>query len=235
MEASRNTRLHIVISLAFLLCAPFFNNELLAAAQVSSIITSDIFNQFLSKISTSGCEGNGFYTYDAFTQAAAAFNGFGTSGDSTVNARELAAFFAHVAHETGEGCYINEQNPSQDYCDTTSSYSCATGQSYYGRGPLQLTWNYNYGAAGTYLGFDGINNPSVVATDVLTSFKTAVWFWMINSSCHTHIVNNEDFGATIRDINSSECGGSSEAQDRINLYKSYCSTLNVDPGSSLNC
>lgn len=208
-----------------------------ASAQVSAIITQDLFNQFLPSVSTSGCPGNGFYTYNSFTQSASAFSGFGTSSaDASANKREMAAFFAHVAHETGGGCYIEEQNPLQTYCDTSSGISCASGQSYFGRGPLQLTWNYNYNAAGQYLSFDGLNNPGIVATDPLLSFKTAVWFWMVNSSCHSDIVNNGDFGATIRDINSSECGGTSpEAQDRIALYQQYCSALGVDPGASLNC
>ena len=66
---------------------------------VSSIITSAIFDQFLSQ--RSSAPANGFYTYAAFLAAAAAYSGFGTSGSSDVQKRELAAFFANVAHETG--------------------------------------------------------------------------------------------------------------------------------------
>ena len=70
-----------------------------SSSGVSSIITSAIFDQFLSQ--RSSAPANGFYTYAAFLAAAAAYSGFGTSGSSDVQKRELAAFFANVAHETG--------------------------------------------------------------------------------------------------------------------------------------
>ena len=66
---------------------------------VSSIITSDIFNTFLSLRNSTPA--NGFYTYVGFITAAKAFNGFGTVGGIDVQKRELAAFFANIAHETG--------------------------------------------------------------------------------------------------------------------------------------
>ena len=66
---------------------------------VSSIITSAIFDQFLPQ--RNSAPANGFYTYAAFLAAAAAYSGFGTSGSSDVQKRELAAFFANIAHETG--------------------------------------------------------------------------------------------------------------------------------------
>ena len=66
---------------------------------VSAIITSAIFDQFLSQ--RNSAPANGFYTYDAFLSAAAAYAGFGTTGSSDVQKRELAAFFANIAHETG--------------------------------------------------------------------------------------------------------------------------------------
>ena len=66
---------------------------------VSSIITSAIFDQFLPQ--RNSAPANGFYTYAAFLAAAAAYSGFGTTGSSDVQKRELAAFFANIAHETG--------------------------------------------------------------------------------------------------------------------------------------
>ena len=47
------------------------------------------------------------------------------------------------------------------YCDTSSCVPCAPGQQYYGRGPIQLSWNYNYKAAGDAIGFDGKLRGSV--------------------------------------------------------------------------
>ena len=66
---------------------------------VSSIITSSIFNIFLSQRNSTSA--NGFYSYAAFITAANAYNGFGTVGGIDVQKRELAAFFANIAHETG--------------------------------------------------------------------------------------------------------------------------------------
>jgi hypothetical protein len=48
--------------------------------------------------------------------------------------------------------------------------------------------SYNYGPAGQAVGFDGLNNPEIVATDPVIAFKTALWFWMTpqspKPSCH---------------------------------------------------
>ncbi|XP_057815634.2 endochitinase 4 [Cryptomeria japonica] len=204
---------------------------------VGSIVSSDVFNSIVGG-AASGCAGNGFYTYDSFISAANAFNGFGTSGSSDVNKREIAAFFANAAHETGGFCYIEEQNPPSIYCDASNTqYPCASGKTYHGRGPLQLSWNYNYGAAGSYIQFDGLNNPEIVGADSTISFKTAVWFWMVNSQCHTAITSGQGFGATIRAINSMECDGGNAATvaSRVNYYQKFCQQLNVDTGSNLQC
>ena len=76
-----------------LMCHAQQNND------VSSIITRDIFNQFLPQRHSPAA--NGVYTYPMFIEAANAFNGFGTTGTDHTRRHELAAFFAHVAHETG--------------------------------------------------------------------------------------------------------------------------------------
>jgi len=36
-------------------------------------------------------------------------------------------------------CYVREQNPGS-YCAPSSTYPCAGGKQYYGRGPMQLSW-----------------------------------------------------------------------------------------------
>ena len=41
---------------------------------------------------------------------------------------------------------VGMDNGLPHYCDATNSdYPCQTGKSYHGRGPMQLSWNYNYG------------------------------------------------------------------------------------------
>jgi hypothetical protein len=47
------------------------------------------------------CEGIGFYTLGAFLEAAGAHPGFARDGSEADGKREIAAFFAHVTHETG--------------------------------------------------------------------------------------------------------------------------------------
>ncbi|XP_059073920.1 chitinase 6-like [Cryptomeria japonica] len=206
---------------------------------VSSIIKKDFFDAILSTADSS-CAGKSFYTYAHFIQAANAFPGFGTSGSSDDAKRELAAFFAHVTHETGSFCFIEEiDGAQQNYCDETNTqYPCVAGKGYFGRGAIQLTWNFNYGLAGEDIGFDGVNEPEKVAQDPTISFKTAVWFWMKNSNAHSAITSGEGFGATIQAVNGPiECNGGNPAtvNKRVTFYKRYCQKLGVDPGSNLSC
>ncbi|KAM0037868.1 putative chitinase [Helianthus debilis subsp. tardiflorus] len=132
-------------------------------------------------------------------------------------------------------CYIEEiDGPSRDYCDETKTqYPCNPGKGYYGRGPLQLSWNYNYALAGKDIGFDGLNNPEIVATDPAISFRAALWFWMNN----VHSVIGQGFGATIRAINGMECNGgnSNSVTSRVQYYTQYCNQLGVAPGDNLQC
>ena len=67
---------------------------------VSSVISKDFFDAILS-VADGSCAGKNFYTYDGFIQATNAYSGFGTTGTSDDSKRDLAAFFAHVPHETG--------------------------------------------------------------------------------------------------------------------------------------
>ncbi|TXG72744.1 hypothetical protein EZV62_001323 [Acer yangbiense] len=157
-------------------------------------------------------------------------------GSEEDSRREIAAFFAHVTHETGHFCYIEEiDGASKDYCDETNTqFPCSPNKGYYGRGPIQLSWNFNYGPAGNSIGFDGLNSPETVANDPVISFKTALWFWTNN----VQPMMSQGFGATIRAINGAlECDGGNPAtvQSRIRYYRDYCSQLGVAPGDNLEC
>jgi hypothetical protein len=116
------------------------------------------------------------------------------------------------------------------------------GKSYKGRGPLQLSWNYNYGAAGFALQRPLLDNPELVATDAAVSWETALWFWMTSKpqgkTPHEIMVNNEGFGGTIRVVNGAiECDGKDpgKVQDRVNHYTNFCSWLGVTTGDNLTC
>ncbi|XP_073301542.1 endochitinase EP3-like [Primulina huaijiensis] len=209
--------------------------------RVSSIVTDEFFNAILDQ-ADEGCPGKGFYTRAAFLEALSSFPNFGTDGSADVSKREIAAFFAHVTHETGFMCNIEELNgPSKaargEYCDRQNTeYPCKRGKGYYGRGPIQLSWNFNYGAAGDSIGFDGLNDPDIVDRDRIISFKTGLWFWM--NQCHRIITSGKGFGGTIQAINGPlECNGAnpSTVRARVEYYREYCDKLGVDPGTNLSC
>ncbi|XP_043720242.1 endochitinase EP3-like isoform X2 [Telopea speciosissima] len=202
---------------------------------VGDIVTQDFFNGIINQADSS-CAGKSFYTRDAFLEATNSYTSFGTTGTTDDSKREIAAFFAHVTHETGHFCYIEEiDGASKNYCQESTQYPCTSGKGYYGCGPLQLSWNYNYGAAGNSIGFDGLNSPETVANDVAISFKTGLWFWM--NGCHSIITSGQGFGATIKSINSRECNGGDTAavQARVQYYQDYCNQFSVSPGDNLTC
>ncbi|XP_076937262.1 endochitinase EP3-like [Bidens hawaiensis] len=203
---------------------------------VSSIVTDEFFNGILNKAGAD-CKGRGFYTRAVFLEALGYYGQFGKVGSEADSKREIAAFFAHVTHETGHFCHIEETDPPQNYCDSRyTQYPCTPGKSYYGRGPLQLSWNYNYGEAGSSIKFDGLNNPEIVATDSLVSFRAALWYWM--NHVHSVILSGRGFGATIDAINgASECKGVNIAavNSRVQYYTEYCDQLQVAHGDKLTC
>ncbi|WP_316784057.1 glycoside hydrolase family 19 protein [Streptomyces sasae] len=186
---------------------------------------------------------NSFYTYSGLVAALSAYPGFATTGSTTVQKQEAAAFLANVDHETSGLVYINEVDQSGNYC-ASEPYGCPAGTyAYYGRGPMQLSWNFNYKAAGDALGVDLLDNPGLVASDSAISWKTGLWYWNTQTgpgtmTGHNAMVNGAGFGETIRSINGSiECNGgnTAEMQDRVNDYLSFTSILGVPAGSNLTC
>ncbi|MEU8582029.1 glycoside hydrolase family 19 protein [Streptomyces abikoensis] len=189
---------------------------------------------------------NAFYTYNGLVAALSAYPGFANTGSKEIKQQEAAAFLANVDHETGGLVYVVEQNTANypHYCDRNQPYGCPAGQSaYYGRGPLQLSWNFNYKAAGDALGINLLNNPSLVQTDAAVSWKTALWYWNTQRgpgtmTPHDAMVNSRGFGETIRSINGSlECNGGNpgQVQSRVSSYQRFTSLLGVTPGGNLYC
>jgi Chitinase class I len=173
-----------------------------------------------------------FYTYANLCEALKLFPGFANTGNAELDKRELAAFFANVSRETGELDYIEQFPESRG----------STGN-YYGRGPLQLTWDYNYRAAGDFLGVDLVQNPSLLHTDGVMTWKASLWFWMhsdgaAKGTCHGAIAQGRGFGQTINVINGGlECpsSGNAAALQRVAYFENYCGKLGVSPGSGLHC
>ncbi|XP_059065779.1 cysteine-rich receptor-like protein kinase 10 [Cryptomeria japonica] len=197
--------------------------------------TKELFNKILSN-TLEECEGKSFYNFDSFSNASNAFPAFGSTGSSDIAKREVAAFLANAAFLTGEFCYINAIHSDLDYCDETyTTYPCTEGESYRGRGPIQLTWNFNYGAARDYFNLDLLDKPELVSTNSTISFQTALWFWMINSDCHTHIVSGEGFLETVKELGNSGGNCPEDIASRAKYYKTYCEQLGVDPGPNVEC
>ncbi|MZD18369.1 glycoside hydrolase family 19 protein [Streptomyces bottropensis] len=189
---------------------------------------------------------NSFYSYSGLRAAMSAYPAFATTGSDTVKRQEAAAFLANVDHETGGLVHIVEQNTANypTYCDWSQSYGCPAGQAaYYGRGPIQLSWNFNYKAAGDALGLNLLGNPWLVQNDSAVAWKTALWYWNTqrgpgSMTGHNAMVTGAGFGHTIRSINGSlECDGKNPAQvqSRVSAYQRFVQILGTSAGGNLYC
>lgn len=203
----------------------------------ASIVSEAQFNQMFPNR-------NPFYTYEGLLEAAAAFPAFAGTGNWTAKVREAAAALANFSHETGGLVHINEIARGE-YCSgsPTPCGTCAPGKRYYGRGPIQLSWNYNYCAAGQALNLNLWANPDQVSQNPATAWKTSLWYWMTQQGAgywtpHMSMTSGYGFGETIRTINGTqECNGKRPdlVQDRVNEYLRFIQILGGTPGSNLHC
>jgi hypothetical protein len=188
------------------------------------------------------------------------YGNFCTEKDIETNKKELAAFLANISHETRHGengqyndglMYTHELNTALPYVAENDTYPPVAGRNYYGRGPLQLSYNGNYGYASDCIFGDKkilLNNPDLVTTDAVVAFKTAIYFWMTpqtaKPSAHNVMVGNwkpnaddtakgraPGFGMTINIINGAVECNKGEAlfsmTDRIGYYRFYLKKLGV--------
>lgn len=130
------------------------------------------------------------------------------------NKRELAAFLANISKETTGGWqlpvgggasgdyaqwglyFVHElgytnSNSAGTYSQSSSEYPPNPNVGYYGRGPIQLSWNYNYGQFSKFIYNDKnilLNYPDSIKENGVLAFKSAIWFWMMpqcpKPSCH---------------------------------------------------
>jgi chitinase len=236
---------------------------------LSSLLTNEQYEQYFP-------HHHPIYSYDALIEAAAGFPAFAGEGDETTRRRELAAFFAEIAHETsngGEGAaggpyvwglYYTEELGCQDgHCTQYNSsnggpYKAASGKTYYGRGPIQLSYPYNYGQAGADLQLPLLEHPELVSHDGVIAFRTALWFWMRSDpgepSCHAvmtgkwqpdaqdrRLGRRPGFGMTINIINGNvECRTQSassrrDREDRIGHYRFFARLLKIPVEKDCDC
>lgn len=204
---------------------------------------------------------NSLYSYEGLANAASRYPNFCNQGTDLQRKREAAAFLANIAHETSGLKYIEELACINGGCETTycdrnnTTYPCQSNRSYHGRGPMQLSWNYNYGAAGQALGIDLLGNPDLVKSDATVAFSTALWFWMTpqppKPSCHAVMSGSwnpspEDtskgrkpgFAMTINIINGGlECGQptNDKVERRVGFYRQFCQRLGVVAEDNVYC
>jgi len=181
---------------------------------------------------------NDFYSFKAFLEAADLFPLFLSEEDTVLQKRELCAFLANMAYETGGGWaeapggyykwglfYIEEKGCEKgcpQYADPNKpNYPLADSQSYHGRGGLQISWNYNYGQfSETYFGNKEIllKNPGLVSEDAKLAFASAIWFWITpqypKPSCHDIISNT--WSPSIKDIAGGRAPGFGSVVNVIN-------------------
>ena len=129
------------------------------------------------------------------------FGAFLKEGFKKDRKRELAAFLANLSHETGGGwagapggelkwgLFWNENIAGRTgvnmdaFVDPASAklFPGVSGQRYYGRGPIMLSWNFNYGLFSSIIYGDKnvlLQTPDQVAEDGKLGYMTAILFWM---------------------------------------------------------
>lgn len=216
------------------------------------------------------------YSYKNFVEACRSFSLFANDGDSSTRKKELIAFLANIAHETSGGWanakggtfawglfFTEEQACKDGHCTVyntagTSKYQPVEGKSYYGRGPMQLSYAYNYGLAGEELNLPLLQQPELVSIDGVIAFKTALWFWMRNQkpkpSCHDVMCgkwqpSDDDlklnrkpgFGMVINIINGGiECNSEdstviSKKEERIGYYRWFAKIMKTEIETDCDC
>ena len=134
---------------------------------------------------------------------------------------------------------------------------------YYGRGPLQLSWNYNYGQFSNIYGtssydskLDLLKHPEKVHQDGKIAMAAAIWFYMTpqdpKPSMHDVMTgffepnqidldNNMEatFATTVNIINGGlECGkgfGYDKVVKRGEYFNHWLTYFDLDQESDLDC
>lgn len=173
---------------------------LVAVSSAQAVIT---WNEFQRSLTVNGYSEAPYNYYEVIMRDACSRGGICTK-------LEMAMFLAQIYHESGGLVHRKELNPWPDY-----GY-------YYGRGFIQLTWDYNYRAASRALYGDDrlLHNPDLVLADDV-SWLVSFWYWSANVH-NAPGVQQGQFGAATNAINGAlECRGAYQAtaKKRFEMYK----------------
>lgn len=101
----RNNYLLNLIAVAFVAAGALLPTSVTAQAAVADIVTQAFFDGIINQ-AAADCAGKNFYTRQSFLDAVNSYSDFGRTGSADDSKREIAAFFAHVTHETGRKIFL---------------------------------------------------------------------------------------------------------------------------------
>ncbi|MDG1518257.1 MAG: glycoside hydrolase family 19 protein [Flavobacteriales bacterium] len=154
----------------------------------------------------------------------------------------------HWLRELGPGGNASAKSSNCYTTGSTIDYQPAAGKCYYGRGPIQISYFYNYGNFSEFLYDDKslVSNPDLLEQDGELALLSAIWFWMTpqcpKPSCHQVMqeiydesatsyssakMSKKGFLHTVNIINGDvECrGANAKPLLRSKLYKYYMSLI----------
>ncbi|KAJ1937309.1 hypothetical protein FBU59_004790 [Linderina macrospora] len=186
-------------------------------------ITCDTFNK---AVVNAGKAISQSYPTPSSSQCSSFLNGMVSRGKFT-SAREAAMFLANILWES-DGLQAKEEYDCKTL-PTWCAQNYATpndvpGQTYWGRGYIQLTWHYNYiDASKGLFGDDRLaKNTAQVATNEDLAWGVSFWFWSDRVRSDAGVQAGR-FGSSINKINGGlECNGGSaaaKAKKRYDMYK----------------
>lgn len=147
--------------------------------------------------------------------------------------KEMAAMFlAQLAHESGGFVHIEEIACKNTGCPGQYGTG-APGQTYYGRGFIQLSWASNYKEASQGLGMGDklYQNPGLVAKDPKLAMDVSIWYWDKRVATAPGVSEKKQFGLTTKAINGElECKNNAnidKSKKRYALYKAIAKEMGV--------
>ena len=139
-----------------------------------------------------------------------------------------AAFFAQLAHESGEYRYMEELADGSAYEGRLDLGNTEPGDGvkFKGHGPIQITGRANHAACGVALGLNLLDDPTLITLPAYGT-ASAAWFW--NNRDLDPLADRSWFRVITRIIN----GGYNGWEDRLTYYTRNRAILGLPPYSTI--